>query len=153
MALFVVLFLAAAASNPPRQETRYVFFLYPLAILFSIMTIGRFMRRMLGESPLGATAAVLVCLLAFVLSEDFRPLHLWNIDSEAINFRIGMGSRLSGHYHPRSDGRAAATWLQAHAVPGQDLVIIAFPGCRLLLPEKRLLLRGGLGSALRIVGL
>jgi len=131
-----VLFLAAAASNPPRQETRYVFFLYPLAVLFSIMTIGRFMRRMLGESPLGAAAAAIVCLLAFIASEDFRPIHLWNIDSEAINFRIGMGSRLSGHYHPRSDTRAAATWLQAHATPGEDLVIIAFPGVDFYYPKS-----------------
>jgi 4-amino-4-deoxy-L-arabinose transferase-like glycosyltransferase len=136
LALFVVLFLAAAASNPPRQETRYVFFLYPLALLFSILTIGRFMRRMLGDSSLGAAAATVVCLIAFVLSEDFRPQHLWNIDSEAINFRIGMGSRLSGHYHPRSDSRAAATWLQAHAVPGQDLVIIAFPGVDFYYPKS-----------------
>ena len=136
LTLFVVLFLAAAASNPPRQETRYVFFLYPLAILFSIITIGRFMRRMLGESPLGAAAATVVCLLAFVASEDFRPIHLWNIDSEAINFRIGMGSRLSGHYHPRSDTRAAATWLQAHATPGEDLVIIAFPGVDFYYPKS-----------------
>jgi len=136
LALFVVLFLAAAASNPPRQETRYVFFLYPLAVLFSIMTIGRFMRRMLGESPLGAAAAAIVCLLAFIASEDFRPIHLWNIDSEAINFRIGMGSRLSGHYHPRSDTRSAATWLQAHATPGEDLVIIAFPGVDFYYPKS-----------------
>lgn len=136
LALFVVLILAAAASNPPRQETRYVFFLYPLAILFSIVTLGRLMRRLLGDSPLGAGATVAVCLAAFVLSEDFRPQHLWNIDSEAINFRIGMGPRLSSHYHPRSDSRAAATWLQAHAVPGQDLVIISFPGVDFYYPKS-----------------
>lgn len=136
LALFVVLFLAAAASNPPRQETRYVFFLYPLAILFSIVTIGRCMRRLLGESPLGAAAAVIVCLAAFMLSEDFRPRHLWNIDSEAVNFRIGMGSRLSSHYHPRSDSRAAADWLQAHAVAGQDRVIIGFPGVDFYYPKS-----------------
>jgi hypothetical protein len=136
LALFVVLFLAAAASNPPRQETRYVFFLYPLAILFSIVTIGRCMRRLLGETPLGAAAVVIVCLAAFMLSEDFRPKHLWNIDSEAVNFRIGMGSRLSGHYHPRSDSRAAASWLQAHALPGRDLVIIGFPGVDFYYPKS-----------------
>jgi len=136
LALFVVLILAAAASDPPRQETRYVFFLYPLAILFSIVTLGRLMRRLLGDSPLGAAATVVVCLIAFVLSEDFRPWHLWNIDSEAINFRIGMGPRLSSHYHPRSDSRAAATWLQAHADPGQDLVIISFPGVDFYYPKS-----------------
>jgi hypothetical protein len=136
LALFVVLFLAASASNPPRHETRYVFFLYPLAVIFSIVTIGRFMRRMLGETPFAKAAATLACIAAFVSSEDFRPLHLWNIDSEAVNFRIGMGSRLAGHYHPRSDSRAAATWLQAHAVPGQDLVIISFPGVDFYYPHS-----------------
>ncbi|MBS0419156.1 MAG: glycosyltransferase family 39 protein [Proteobacteria bacterium] len=136
LALFVVLILAAAASNPPRQETRYVFFLYPLALLFSIVTFGRLMRALLGDSPLGARAAVAVCLVAFVLSEDFRPQHLWNIDSEAVNFRIGMGARLSSHYHPRSDTRAAATWLQAHAVPGEDRVIISYPGVDFYYPKS-----------------
>ena len=136
LALFVVLFLAASASNPPRQETRYVFFLYPLAVIFSIVTIRRFMQRMLGETPFATATATIACIAAFGLSEDFRPLHLWNIDSEAINFRIGMGSRLAGHYHPRSDSRAAATWLQAHAVPGQDLVIVSFPGVDFYYPHS-----------------
>jgi hypothetical protein len=128
LALFVILLLAASASNPARHETRYVFFLYPLAVIFSITTLGRAARALLGHTRNAAATAALACIAAFVLSEDFRPAHLWNIDSEAINFRIGMGSRLAGHYHPRSDVRAAATWLQAHAIPGQDIVIDSFPG-------------------------
>ena len=136
LALFVVLLLAASASNPPRHETRYVFFLYPLAVIFSIVTIGRLMRGMLGETRLAAAAGTIACIAAFVLSEDFRPTHLWNIDSEAVNFRIGMGARLAGHYHPRSDTRAAATWLQAHAVPGEDLVIVSFPGVDFYYPHS-----------------
>jgi hypothetical protein len=127
LALFVILLLAASASNPPRHETRYVFFLYPLAVILSITTLGRAARALLGETRSAAATAV-ACIVAFVLSEDFRPAHLWNIDTEAINFRIGMGSRLAGHYHPRSDVRAAAMWLQAHAVPGEDIVIDSFPG-------------------------
>ena len=135
LALFVLLLLAASASNPPRQETRYVFFLYPLAVIFSIVTIGRLLRAAMGATRQTAVAAAIACLAAFALSEDFRPLHLWNIDSEAVNFRIGMGSRLANHYHPRSDDRAAATWLQAHAVPGQDLVIVSFPGVDFYYPR------------------
>lgn len=128
LALFVILLLAAGASNPPRHETRYVFFLYPLAIIFSIMTIGRAVRAATGPARIAAPLAALACVAGFVLSEDFRPWHLWNIGTEDVNFRIGMPGRLAGHYHPRSDVRAAATWLQAHAVPGQDLVIDSFPG-------------------------
>lgn len=136
LALFVVLLLAASASNPPRHETRYVFFLYPLAVIFSIVTLGRLVRWLLGETRPAAVIATIVCFAAFVLSEDFRPIHLWNIDSEAVNFRIGMGAQLAGHYHPRSDSRAAAMWLQAHAVPGQDVVVIAFPGVDFYYPRS-----------------
>jgi hypothetical protein len=128
LAMFVILLLAASASNPPRHETRYVFFLYPLAVIFSILTVGRALRAVLGPTRLAAGAAVAACLALFMLSEDFRPAHLWNIDTEAVNFRIGMGGRLAGHYHPRSDVRAAATWLQEHVVTGQDIVIDSYPG-------------------------
>ena len=136
LALFVVLLLAASASNPPRHETRYVFFLYPLAVIFSIVTLGRLVRGLLSGPRMAAAAIPIVCIAAFVLSEDFRPMHLWNIDSEAVNFRIGMGSRLAGHYHPRSDSRAAAMWLREHVVAGQDLVIVSFPGVDFYYPRS-----------------
>jgi hypothetical protein len=136
LALFVILVLAASASDPPRHETRYVFFLYPLAVIFSITTLGRAVRAVLGQTRIAATSAALACIAAFMLSEDFRPAHLWNIDSEAINFRIGMPARLAGHYHPRSDVRAAATWLQAHATPAEDIVIDSFPGVDFYYPRS-----------------
>ncbi|MBV8803541.1 MAG: glycosyltransferase family 39 protein [Sinobacteraceae bacterium] len=128
LTLFVILLLAAAASHPPRHETRYVFFLYPFAILFSLLTLQRLANALLGPTPVAAAAGALACIAAFLCSEDFRPVHLWNIDSAAINFRIGMSGRLAGHYHPRSDVRGAADWLRAHATPGTDIVIDSFPG-------------------------
>jgi hypothetical protein len=128
LALFVILVLAASASDPPRHETRYVFFLYPFAVIFSIVTLGRAVRALLGQTQIAAATAALTCIAVFVASEDFRPWHVWNIDTEAVNFRIGMPGRLAGHYHPRSDVRAAATWLRAHALAGRDIVIISFPG-------------------------
>ncbi len=128
LALFVILLLAASASNPPRHETRYVFFLYPFAVIFSLLTIQRAVQTLLGSNPRAAGVAILACIAAFACSEDFRPWHLWNIDSEAVNFRIGMPGRLAGHYHPRTDLRSAAVWLQAHAQPGRDLVINSYPG-------------------------
>ncbi len=128
LALFVILMLAAAASNPPRTETRYVFFLYPLAVIFSIVAIHRAVSVLLGPAKLTSVAVGAACAGAFVLSEDFRPHHLWNIDTEEVNFRIGISGRLAGHYHPRSDVRAAADWLRAHVVRGQDIVIDSFPG-------------------------
>jgi hypothetical protein len=89
----------------------------------------------MGESRASLAAATLLCIAMFAASEDFRPGHLWNIDTEAVNFRIGMNSRLSGHYHPRSDVRAAADWLRQHVRPGEDLVIDAFPGVDFYYPQ------------------
>jgi hypothetical protein len=128
LTLFVILLLAAGASNPPRHETRYVFFLYPLAIVFCILTVERALRLLPGLTSVAPAMAAVTALTLFGLSEDFRPAHLWNIDTEAVNFRIGMGGRLAGHYHPRSDTRAAAVWLQNHAQPARDIVVISFPG-------------------------
>lgn len=136
LALFVILLFAAGASNPPRQETRYVFFLYPLAIAFSLVAIRRTASAVLGHSRYLQSAAILACIAAFVLSEDFRPWHLWNIDTETVNFRIGMPGRLAGHYHPRTDLRGAANWLDTHARPGQDIVINSFPGVDFYYPRS-----------------
>jgi hypothetical protein len=114
--------------HPPHQETRYVFFLYPAAVIIALLTLQRGVHALLEDAPLAAGATIAVSLGCFALSEDFRPAHLWHIDSEAINFRIGMSSYLSDHYHPRSDVRSAARWLSNHVVPGQDIVIDAYPG-------------------------
>ncbi len=136
LALFVILLLAASASNPPRHETRYVFFLYPLAVIFAVVTLRRLATAVMGQTRMAAAAGALLCVAAFAASEDFRPWHLWNIDTEEVNFRIGMPGRLAGHYHPRSDVRAAGKWLEAHAVSGRDLVIISFPGVDFYYPRS-----------------
>jgi hypothetical protein len=135
LATFILLLFAAGASNPPRHETRYVYFLYPFAVMFSILAIERGSRALLGQTRLGAALASLACLAAFALSEDFRPAHLLHIGTETVNFRIGMSGYLAGHYHPRTDVRAAAAWLDAHVVHGQELVINSYPGVDFYYPH------------------
>jgi hypothetical protein len=130
LALLVLLLLAASAiaAATPRHETRYVFFLYPLALLLALTTVIRAAQTVLGASRAATAVAIVLCLVGFALMEDFQPQHLWNIGSARINFRIGMSPALVQHYHPRSEVRAAADYLAAHAVRGQDVVINAFPG-------------------------
>ncbi len=43
--VLVLLLLAASASHPPRHETRYVYFLYPLAVVIALVTLARGFRR------------------------------------------------------------------------------------------------------------
>lgn len=128
IALLICMLLAASASHPPRHETRYIFFLYPLALIVALSMVARGTRAILGASRYCTLAVVLLCVGGFVLTEDFQPAHLWNIDSAAVNFRIGMDYHQVDHYHPRSDLRAAAQWLRDHVVPHRDLVVSSFPG-------------------------
>jgi len=137
MALLLVLALAASASHPPRHETRYVFFLYPVAIVIAAAGVARAVRALGGPMPAAATTAVtaIVCFGGFMLSEDFRPWHLRNIDTAAVNFRIGMTGYEAAHYHPRSDVRSAAQWLDAHVSRRHDIVIDSYPGIDFYYPD------------------
>src|SRR5262249_29982034 len=130
--------LAASASNPPRHETRYVFFLYPLAVLIAIDLIARGVSWLLSRRPMLFRHAPLVtCLVAtaaFAASEDFQPYHLRHIDDPAIHFRVGMSPGRASHYYPRGDVRGAARWLQEHA-RAEDLVVNSYQSLEFYYPQ------------------
>lgn len=133
--IFVGLLLCVGAADPPRFETRYVFFLYPLALLIALTTIARGARAILPSSRLALPAGVLAALCAFALAEDFQPRHLWNIGTYAINYRIGMSDLEADHYQNRSETRSAAIWLSRHVDARHDLIINTFPGVDFYFPN------------------
>jgi len=122
LALLFCLLLAACASTTPRHETRYVFFLYPIAVIVALNEIA----TLVGRSPARGRAAVALTAVAamglFMLSEDFRPRNLLEVSSPASIFRVGMSPRTQEHLVMRADTRALARWLQQHA--GGDAVVI-----------------------------
>jgi hypothetical protein len=121
--VFLVLLLAASASDPPRQETRYVFFLYPLAIIIALTAVARASQFLLKRRPAALSLAAALGLGGFALSEDFQPHHLLHIDQPAELFRVGMPHDMQGHLEMRDDFRELSSWLQQRALPGRDLVI------------------------------
>ncbi|MCI0628873.1 MAG: hypothetical protein L0387_45720, partial [Acidobacteria bacterium] len=125
--VLVCMVLAAAATNPPRHETRYVFFLYPLAVIVALTAIARVVEAAPRLKQRAAALTVVTSLVGFALTEDFRPRHLLNIDSAEVTFRVLAAGRAEAHYHPRSDPRGAANWLAEHATDDRDLVINGFP--------------------------
>jgi hypothetical protein len=126
LTLILVMALAVGAIPTPRVETRYTFFLYPLLIALAVTAtltiIGewRLLRR--ASVALGAT----IPLVCFAATEDFQPRHIVRVDSESINFRIGMSADRAVHYYPRNDMRVIGEWLAAHVKPG-DVVITGIP--------------------------
>lgn len=132
--LFLILLGGAAASDPPRHETRYVFFLFPLAITLLLALLHRAInaRRELRFGTAGA-CAIAVALL-FVVTEDTgaresRALHRLHEVPTPLFPPSG-----SGHLVGRADNRGAAAWLTAHA-NREQLLVNASPGVDFYFPD------------------
>ncbi len=122
----VCMTLVAAASNPPRHETRYVFFVYALAIIIAVKMAERLSGVLRNRSP--ATSAWLTPLIAlgvFAATEDFQPRYLARIDSHAAIFGEGMNPHFAEHLVSREDSRAIASWLRQNVGNG-DIVINSY---------------------------
>jgi Dolichyl-phosphate-mannose-protein mannosyltransferase len=128
LVLLLCLLLAVSAAGAPRTETRYVFFLYPLAILVALTVLAQLCLKFASNPKLAYLGSIVAALGTFMMSEDFRPAHLIRIDSAEVNFRIGMPPGEASHYHPRSDLRSAGEWLNRNVSNPEKLVINAFPG-------------------------
>lgn len=121
--LLILLVLAIGLSHPPREETRYTAFLYPLAVLFVVAAIDKLIARF----PLpGGTASVITAaaaLLVFSATEDLSYHHIASVDSPDTTFRVGMKSAMQSHLEIRDDVRELAQWLQAHVSRDTDVVV------------------------------
>ena len=122
LVLFLVLLLAASMSHPPRQETRYVFNLYPLAIVIAVTAIAHAADRLIRRPNIAVAATTAVALGGFVMSEDFQLRHLLHIDTPAETFRVGMTPGVQSHLIIREDYRSLGRWLQDN-VPAGAMVI------------------------------
>lgn len=129
LGLFLLLLLlgGAAASDPPRHETRYVFFLYPLAIVVLLAMLDR-LAGAFTRMPAHAAFVLPVAATLFVVTEDSgareppEPAWLQHVPT------VVLPATGKGHLIRQADSRNAAQWLQSRARPGVDLVINASPG-------------------------
>jgi hypothetical protein len=112
--LLVVLLLAAGASPAPREETRYVFFLYPIALILAMATLMDLIGHIVRLPVAAGTVSALLIFGGFACSEDFQPRHLAKIDTPPEIFREGMKPAMEEHLVIRTDYRAVARWLQGH---------------------------------------
>lgn len=134
LVVLVLMLAAAASSGPPRHETRYVFFLYPVAILIAVTVVMRAFERLPLRRPLGVALGAGAATALFVASEDFNASHLANIDSAPVNFRLDLKGRQISHLLSRSDVRGAADWLSHHA-ERDDVVVNGFPSVDFYYPD------------------
>lgn len=125
IAVFLCMLLAACASDTPRHETRYVFFLYPVAVLIALTSITRLTDHLTrGSTRAAATLTPLLGLGLFMLSEDFQPRHLLTIDRPATVFRLNLSPAQQSHLVTRDNSPALAQWLHQHTAG--DVVVSAY---------------------------
>lgn len=126
VALIVVMALAVGASDPPRHETRYAFFLYPLLVVLALTALAMAGKYLPGRLRSAPSATALCALLLFAASEDFRPAHIATIDSESSNFREKLSGWQKNHLYPRYNFTEVARWLEANATEA-DVVVTGVP--------------------------
>ena len=125
--VLVCMLLAASASDPPRHETRYLYFVYPLAVIVAFSAIAHLVEAVASRKSMATAFTAVAALGVFALTEEFSPRHLLKIDSPEVNFRVDTPGGDEAHLQPRSDPRGAAKWLAANSTDDQDLVINGVP--------------------------
>jgi hypothetical protein len=126
--VFLCLLIAASASHPPRHETRYVFFLYPIALILALSTVAAIVETLSFARHAATAMTIALGLGAFSLTDDFKPRHLLEIDNPRTLFRLGLTPSQQSHLVVRDDTRAVAHWLRQHEAGDADVVITAVQG-------------------------
>ena len=104
----MILILAQNTLNLTYFDTRYFFFLYPLILLLSLISTERIINLFVKKGSTSKVVFVLAIIPILIISEDFEPKHLMNIDSKEINFRKNFRLPLVIHYYPRWDSKIPA---------------------------------------------
>ena len=127
LVLVLTLLFVTCASDVPRHETRYVFFLYPAAVVLAFGALATLGHGLVNAAP----ADVLVacgCLGLFMLSEDFQPRHLLTVEQPSVLYRRGLSTAQQSHLVVRDDTRAIAEWLRDHAGSDDAVIVSAVQG-------------------------
>jgi ABC-type antimicrobial peptide transport system permease subunit len=104
--------------------TRFTFFLYPILLLLTIVSIKQLSEKFLRAGFTARIATLCIFISIFVVSKDFNLNHVLNIDSPEINFRKAYDRQLTGHYIMRRNYKTVAGLIEDNAKEG-DLVVSA----------------------------
>lgn len=128
LVIIVTLLAGAAMSNPPRYETRYVFFLFPAALVMATCVIATGVNRWIRTEAAAALVTLGIAVGGMAIAHDFNPRRLLAIDTATVNFSLDAGPNDKLNVLGRADTRGAALWLQKHASGPGSIVINAYPG-------------------------
>jgi hypothetical protein len=118
---------AASFGHPPRLETRYVFFLFPGAVVIAVALAVRALESFAREPLVAAFVSTSLVAAGFALTGDFQPRRLIHIDDGLTRVARDSARRDKSNVMHRSDPRSAAQWLAEHVTGAESLVINGYP--------------------------
>ena len=126
--VMVILIIALGIRPPYKIETRYTFFIYPIFLCVAFLSATRLQTIIAQRFKVTKTAAhagtATLCLLLFIVTEDFNPAHIFNISSDTSTFRLGQYGRFEKHWYPRWDFQTPADFVNRRKSP-LDRVIVS----------------------------
>lgn len=107
----------------PGIETRYTFFLYPVALLLLVISIKSLSSFLFSKNHMQYIFVGVTLITLLYFSEDHKLMHTLNIDDEKYNFRTEYNERLKRHYYRRYDIKTPAEFVNNN-IKDSDVVLI-----------------------------
>jgi hypothetical protein len=119
--ILLLMVLAVSITVTPYQLERYTFFIYPLFILISLISLKNIAYHVLKNKYINVV--LFSYTVIFVLfSKDYNLYHIYNIDSHGIHFKMGYSKELVRLYYFREDYEMASQAINKNLESG-DIVI------------------------------
>ncbi|HVW69514.1 MAG TPA: glycosyltransferase family 39 protein [Steroidobacteraceae bacterium] len=125
-ALFLSMLVLTALTEPPRVETRYTFFLYPLGIILALGTLWQLVPALMRGRRGAPVLAAGIALFGFAATEDYNHRFLFDVERAASVTQAGADPNMASHLVIRPDAPAMASWLREHVTRGRDVVISGY---------------------------
>jgi hypothetical protein len=126
LALVLSMLVFAAMSSPPRIETRYTFFLYPLVVVLGVGVLWSFCAARVRAASVASALAGASAFGILAMTEDFDIDHLRHLVQPAVPMAAALPDNLQEHFVGRGDDAALVRWLDASVVPDRDIVITGY---------------------------
>jgi hypothetical protein len=131
MVVYVVVLMGIFSSY--FHSTRYTYFVYPLALACLYLTLRALVKKLfstIGEDGMRryeATAALLVFLGVFAISEDFDPRHLLATGGVEVAFQTDRFERMRDTWYWRDDSQLPGQFVTSQASPRDPVIVMDLP--------------------------
>ena len=123
MAILVLLIILIDALSLTYFDTRYFFFIYPLIIILSFLSLQNILSNIFYKQIQVNIILLFLLIPILFFSEDFNLRHLLKIDSREMNYRENFTLAQKIHYYPRWDTRTPAEFINKNL--RNDEIVIA----------------------------